>query len=106
MSITVESSENYEIVHLHADLDALLAPKARRVFSQILNEAPRDILIDFSSVNFIDSSGLGALVFLYKRLSCDGYELAFTGLHNQPEELLKTLNIDKIIKIQTFKDKK
>jgi anti-sigma B factor antagonist len=100
MPITVESAEKYEIVHIDADLDAVLAPEARRIFSEILNAGPRDIMVDFSKVDFIDSTGLGALVFLYKRLQCDGLELVFTGLRNQPEELLRTLNIDKIIKVR------
>jgi len=52
-----------------------------------------DVVLDFSKVGFIDSSGLGALVFLHKRLVSKGHKLKIVGLKGQPLQLLTNLHL-------------
>ena len=50
-----------------------------------------------SAVTFIDSSGVGALVFLYKRLVTQGRDMVLVGLQGQPRDMLRLLRIDKTV---------
>lgn len=52
-----------------------------------------DIVIDMRNCRFLDSSGVGAVVFLYKRLNARGYRLTLDGLNGQPQRLLKHLGV-------------
>jgi anti-anti-sigma factor len=55
------------------------------------------IIFDLEQVPFIDSSGIGAIVFLYKRMAAKGFSVSVTGLTKQPLELFKMLFLDKTI---------
>jgi anti-anti-sigma factor len=100
MPILVEQSTGQQIVKIEGDFDAATAVEARRVFEDIAAHNTQNVLLDCSHVEFIDSSGVGAIVFLYKRLRCSGRELSLSGLQTQPYELLKLLRIDQIISTQ------
>lgn len=48
-------------------LDAFSEPTFRKVVSKCIEEGPKDIILDLSKIDFVDSSGLGALVQLVKK---------------------------------------
>lgn len=56
-----------------------------------------NIVFDLEHVPFIDSSGIGAIVFLYKRMVAKGFSVCVTGLTQQPLELFGMLFLDKTI---------
>lgn len=64
---------------------------------ETFSHANRDIIFDLSLVRFIDSSGIGAIVFLYKRLATRGFTVSVAGLAQQPLELFQMLFLDKTI---------
>lgn len=84
---------NWQVVTLSGELDALFVSEHRDVF-ETLAVRESSVLADLSEVHFIDSSGIGALVFLYKRLKAKNYDLALICDNGQPRELLKLLHID------------
>jgi len=99
MSILLEDNDQYKIIKLQGDFDAALVDQSREVFATIADQSEKNVLVDMSNVVFIDSSGIGAIVFLYKRLRCKELELILKGLNGQPFELIQLLRIDKIIPI-------
>ena len=48
-------------------LDAFSEPALRKVIGKCIEEGPNQIILDLSQIDFIDSSGLGALVQLAKQ---------------------------------------
>lgn len=56
-------------------------------------------VMNFRHVKFIDSSGIGAIVFLYKRLKANGKLLVMTGLGGQPADLIRVLRVDRVIPV-------
>jgi anti-anti-sigma factor len=56
-----------------------------------------NIIFDLEHVPYIDSSGIGAIVFLYKRMVVKGFSVSVTGLTQQPLELFQLLFLDKTI---------
>jgi anti-anti-sigma factor len=47
-------------------LDAFSEPTFRKVLSSKIDDGPKNIILDLSQIDFVDSSGLGALVQLAK----------------------------------------
>jgi len=74
------------------DLDAAYVTRVRPQIDR-LAEAGEDVVLDLSKVDFVDSSGLGALVFLHKRLVAKGHKLKITGLKGQPLQLFTNLHL-------------
>jgi anti-anti-sigma factor len=50
-------------------------------------------------VSFLDSSGVGVIVFLYKRLKAQNRGFEIDGARGQPQELMELLRIDKVIPV-------
>lgn len=63
---TAEVKENCQIFHLIGKLDAFSEPTFFRVVNNSLENGPVNLILDLSAIDFIDSSGLGALVRLAK----------------------------------------
>ncbi|MDA0265818.1 MAG: STAS domain-containing protein [Cyanobacteria bacterium] len=58
---------NCQIFRLTGLLDAFSEPTFRKVLSQHIEGGPANAILDLSGIDFIDSSGLGALVQLVKK---------------------------------------
>lgn len=96
--MNVTRTSQGEIVHLGIDgeLDAYTASELRPVIDAITAERPMRVVVDVSALELIDSSGVGALVSLYKRMRSYNGELTFSGLRGQPLTVFKLLNLDRI----------
>ncbi|CAH0534502.1 hypothetical protein VST7929_02445 [Vibrio stylophorae] len=86
----------YDLTLSH-EFDAAAAREMEGMFQQLSETQQGSIRIDMQQVQFIDSCGIGAIVFLYKRLKSHGSELYLEGVNGQPLELMRMLRIDKVI---------
>jgi len=86
-------------LHLEGSLDALAVDILRPRFDSLVQDK-HDVTLDMSQIDFIDSSGIGAIVFLFKRLRSLDRKLSLAGVHGQPLELLRYLRIEKSISIR------
>ncbi len=59
----------------------------------------RKVLIDFTETGYIDSSGLGALVSLSKKLRDTGGELRLAGLNEDLRTLFELTKLDSLFNI-------
>ena len=64
---TREVRENYQLFKLTGLLDAFSEPTFRKVMEKCVEEGPKHLILDLSKIDFVDSSGLGALVQLVKK---------------------------------------
>lgn len=58
------------------------------------------VILDLRQVAYIDSSGIGAIVFLFKRIHAAGGHFRLSGVSGQPRELMEQFNISRTIDIQ------
>jgi anti-sigma B factor antagonist len=64
-----------------------------------LDRGGRRLLIDFSRTGYIDSSGLGALVSIAKRIREAGGELRLSGLNEDLRSLFELTKLDTLFAI-------
>ncbi len=64
---TVEVKDKHQLFRLTGLLDAFSEPTFRKVVSKAIEDGPANVILDLSKIDFIDSSGLGALVQLAKQ---------------------------------------
>ena len=96
-TIRLQSSKKIESAmsqkyNIDDDLDASYVARVRPEIER-LAEAGEDVVLDLSKVEFVDSSGLGILVFLHKRLISTGHKLKIIGLKGQPLQLFTNLHL-------------
>lgn len=85
-----------QVVTLDGDFDVNSVNDAKPVFEDLAVNGS-DVVVDLSGVRFIDSSGIGAIVFLYKRLVAQQHCMVLIGVTGQPQELLEILKITQTI---------
>ncbi|MCF6255310.1 MAG: STAS domain-containing protein [Gammaproteobacteria bacterium] len=98
----IDTTDGDLIVKLCGEMDALGCTKIRTELEQITNTENSNVSLDLSQVSFLDSSGIGAIVFLYKRLKAQGRTLIIVGVQGQPQELMKLLRIDSAIPVSVM----
>jgi anti-anti-sigma factor len=64
---TREVKETCQVFRLTGLLDAFSEPTFQKVIGKFIEEGPTDVILDLSKIDFVDSSGLGALVKLAKK---------------------------------------
>lgn len=99
MTITVEELDYCSLVNMPPAVDKYLATELLDTFDRLLEHTNNKIVIDFSQTHDIDSSGIGAIVYLFKRLHRRGLSLELIGLQEQPLRKVNGLHLDRIIKI-------
>ncbi|TCS42386.1 STAS domain-containing protein [Reinekea marinisedimentorum] len=97
MKMISENINGYQVVTLHGCMDVETVQELRSDFDTLAVNAQSDVVFDMTDVNFMDSSGVGALVFTFKRLKAKRLSLHMVGLCNQPLKLVRLLRIDQSI---------
>jgi anti-sigma B factor antagonist len=81
-------------LRIRGELDALSASELRPLLDEVVRDQRRQVIVDLSELRMVDSSGVGALVSLYKRVKGYGGEVTFTGVTAQPLVIFKLLRLD------------
>ena len=96
MNMRTELRGNILIVRVdEARLDASKAPVLRNELMLQVEAGHSHIVLDLSSTEFMDSSGLGALVSVVKRLGVRG-ALSIAGAHGAVARLFALTHMDRV----------
>jgi anti-sigma B factor antagonist len=87
-------------LRIRGELDALSAATLRPLLDQVVAEQRREITVDLSELRLVDSSGIGALVSLYKRARAAGGQVVFSGVTAQPRVIFKLLRLDVVFELE------
>jgi stage II sporulation protein AA (anti-sigma F factor antagonist) len=88
------------LVKLKGDLDHHSAEEIRKeTDEQIKKHNPKKLIFDFSSVTFMDSSGIGVVMGRYKQIKESGGDIALIGINNRIDKLIAVSGLLKIIPV-------
>ncbi len=81
-------------------LDAFSEPNIVKVLGKCLEDGPKNVVLDLSKIEFIDSSGLGALVQIAKQAQTAGGLLQIVT-NARVTQTVKMVRLDKFLSLQT-----
>ncbi|MGL5074693.1 MAG: STAS domain-containing protein [Waterburya sp.] len=96
---TREVRENYQIFRLTGLLDAFSEPAFRKVIGSCIDEGPKNLILVLAQIDFIDSSGLGALVQLVKKAQTVGGSLQVVT-NARVTQTVKLVRLEKFLSLQ------
>ncbi len=96
---THEVSETYQIFRLAGLLDAFSEPTFRKEISRFIDEGPKNIILDLSHIDFLDSSGVGALVQLVKKAQTEQGTLQIVS-NPRVTQTVKLVRLEKFLSLQ------
>lgn len=101
MALTFSTSEKDSdlVLSLVGQLDALSAPELMPTIDSVVAQKRSKIVVDLAGLDLIDSSGVAAIVALYKRCKSTGGNLQVTNARDQPLAIFKLLRMDKVFQM-------
>ncbi|ACY12849.1 STAS domain-containing protein [Haliangium ochraceum] len=98
-SIKREDNGDDTTISITGKLDVLTAPEMSTLIDGLVAEKRRKVVVDLSGLDLIDSSGVAALVGMYKRVRAEGGDVTIRGIRDQPLAIFKLLRMDKVFNL-------
>ena len=83
------------VLSLQGSLNALTAPEIKPDIDALVAEKRLRVAVDLAALELIDSSGVGAIVSLFKRIRMLGGDVKIAALRGQPKEIFRILRLEK-----------
>jgi anti-sigma B factor antagonist len=99
MELRVEPSRtSVAIVRLEGRLDLVSAGPAKQSMVEAIEGGQRRLVLDMAHVDFVDSSGLGAIVGVLKAARQAGGDLRIAGATSQLLSILELTMLDRVLR--------
>ncbi len=105
MSIKVTQQEAVTVLTLTGRFDALMSREFKSCLSGLINNKRLYMVIDMSSVDFIDSSGMGALVGGVRGVIKEQGEIRIAGLSPEVQTIFELTRLHRIFDIYETVDR-
>ena len=100
MDIQVESRGDRRIVRIKGKVTFEYCPVLQHRLDSIAGEGVRQIVIDFKEVPFIDSSGVGEVLRLFRRMKDTKGEVVLINPNQKLRDLFSMYRFDQFMKIR------
>ena len=100
-NLTHETSQRGDVVvlALRGRMDAVRVAQVRQVLSDLPQPGKARFVLDLAGLDWIDSSGVGALIVLYKRARQLGGDVKVACLQRQPKEIFRLLRLESAFEV-------
>ena len=92
------------VLALHGNLDAMTAGGLKQEVVAIAEAGRLKVVVDLSTLGLVDSTGVGVLISLFKRVRAQNGHVFFAGLKAQPKEVFRLLRLDKSLDLHPTVD--
>ena len=95
-----EVKDTYQLIRLTGLLDAFSEPAFKKVVGKCVEDGPLNVILDLSTIDFIDSSGLGVLVQMAKKTQTLNGTLQIVA-NPRVTQTVKLVRLDQFLSLQT-----
>jgi anti-sigma B factor antagonist len=99
MKIKEEKDNNTLVCGIEGDIDINTSVQLRKVFDGFIKNNEKKVLVEFSSVNYVDSSGLATLIEMFQRMKKIGGHLRFSGMSQKVRNAFEITKLHKLFEI-------
>lgn len=104
MSIKINSmldkSNDFWNVYLKGEIDISTADELKRSLHKLVDEKNIDIRLNLEDLDYIDSTGLGVIIGILKRLRIENKEVYIEKPKNNVRKIFNITGLDKIFKLE------
>ena len=105
MSFTLKKNGDVVVVDVEVQLIVGNRQELKQKVLDELEKGDRKFLIDFAQTGYIDSSGLGVLVSLSKKIREHGGELRLANLNDDLQTLFELTKLDTLFQIAETRER-
>ena len=82
-----------EVVALEGEIDLHVSPEVAASLAKIIDQQPSRLIVNLRAVNYIDSSGLAALITAANNVETYGGRLMLTGVQQDVRTILENAHL-------------
>lgn len=94
-----EERDGVRIFILTGSLDISTVSTMKAELDSLFSSGQHRVLFDLYELEQIDSSGIGAIIALFKRVKSNKGEVKISRLVGQPKEIFSLLRLDRVFEI-------
>ena len=99
MNIREEKSNDVVVCTPEGEINIHTSVELRKVFEKFITHSEKKLLVDFSNVSYIDSSGLATLIEMLQRLKRIGGTLRLSGMVDKVKNVFEITKVHKLFAI-------
>ena len=104
MSITINSiidtKNDFWEVSLAGELDVSTADELKKSLHKLIDEKNIDMKLNLENLDYIDSTGLGVMIGILKRLKIENKEVYIEKPKNNVRRIFNITGLDKVFKME------
>ncbi len=102
MNVKIEVMPEVITVRLNGDIDHhTAAPIREKIDAEVLKHCPSLLILDFSGVDFMDSSGIGLVMGRYRLLQGKDAKINIVNAPPHIEKVMRLAGLEKLAQIET-----
>jgi len=99
MGLKTEDKNGLIVCYIDGEIDINTAPEIKKHFEKVLSKKAPKIVINFSKVTYVDSSGLATLVEILKSMRIYGGKMRLSNLSPKIKSLFEITKLEKLFDI-------
>jgi anti-sigma B factor antagonist len=99
LQISKENKNGVTLLRLSGDMTENNIGSFNKVIKKLQNEKTNKVILDLENITMIDSSGVGAICYLYKSYNSSEESIRIVTLKEPLAKLFKMVKFDKIFEI-------
>jgi len=104
MDIEFKDFGEYKIIEVKGEVDLYNVSELKKALFSITDGSNPNVVVDMQGINYMDSSGIGALVAGQKKMRAHNGKFALINIHEDVLNILKLATLDKFFKIYESED--
>ncbi|GAB3085295.1 STAS domain-containing protein [Micromonospora schwarzwaldensis] len=97
--LSVRPGRGCTVLEVRGELDMATSPQLHEALQRLVDAGTRQVVVDLAGVGFMDSSGLGALVVMFKALREAGGRLVLAAVRPPVRSVLAVTSVDRAIRV-------
>lgn len=99
MAIKTEDKNGLTVCYVEGEIDINTSPDIKKSFEKILSKKTPNMVVNFSKVTYVDSSGLATLVEILKDMRTYGGKMKLSNLSPKIKSLFEITKLEKLFDI-------
>jgi len=104
MSFTASTHSDVTIIEVEGQLIVGNRQELKQLVLDAIDKGAKKVLVDFARTGYIDSSGLGVLVSLAKKIRDGGGDLRLANLNDDLQTLFELTKLDTLFQISQTRE--
>src|SRR6266496_1292886 len=97
LDLRVQHHDDRAVVHISGEVDLATCPQLRDVLAELVDRGVHHLIVDLEQVSFLDSSGIGVLIGVLRRLREHGGSLHLTAPRPHVRRVLELTGITTLL---------